>query len=47
MFNEIVDWLAEMAFKVTADMNSAKIAAFMERIEDWESNHPSFAVSSI
>jgi serine/threonine protein kinase len=38
-FKGIVDRLAEMAFKVTADVNSAKIAAFVKRIEEWESNH--------
>jgi hypothetical protein len=33
-FEEIVDRLGEMAFKVTADVNSAKIAAFVKKIED-------------
>jgi isochorismate hydrolase len=33
---EIVDRLAEVQFKVTADVNSEKVAAFVKRIEDWE-----------
>jgi TPR repeat protein len=35
-FEEIVDRLAEMEFKVTADVNSAKVAAFVKRIEEQE-----------
>jgi hypothetical protein len=35
-FAEIVDRLGGMQFKVTADVNSAKVAAFVNRIEDWE-----------
>jgi serine/threonine protein kinase len=35
-FEEIVDWLAEMQFRVTADVNSAKLAEFVKNIEDWE-----------
>jgi hypothetical protein len=31
-----VDRLAEMQFKVTTYVNSAKVAAFVKRIEDWE-----------
>jgi serine/threonine protein kinase len=32
-FEEIVDRLTEMRFKVTAHVNSAKVAAFVERVE--------------
>jgi serine/threonine protein kinase len=35
-FEEIVDRLAEMEFKVTAYVNSAKVANFVKKIEDWE-----------
>jgi hypothetical protein len=31
-----VDHLAEMEFKVTAHVNSAKVAKFVKKIEDWE-----------
>jgi hypothetical protein len=31
-----VDRLADMQFKVTAHVNSAKVAEFVKRIEDWE-----------
>jgi hypothetical protein len=29
-----------MDFKVTADVNSAKVAEFVKMIDDWESQHP-------
>jgi serine/threonine protein kinase len=35
-FEEIVDRLAEMNFKVTADVKSAKLVEFVKRIEEWE-----------
>jgi serine/threonine protein kinase len=35
-FEEIVDRLAEMQFKVIAHVNSAKVAEFVKWIEDWE-----------
>jgi hypothetical protein len=35
-FAEIVDRLAEMRFKVIADVNSGKLAEFVKRIEEWE-----------
>jgi serine/threonine protein kinase len=35
-FAEIVERLAEIDFRVAADVNSAKVAAFVKRIEDWE-----------
>jgi serine/threonine protein kinase len=35
-FEEIIDRLSEMQFKVTADVNSVKVAEFVKRIEDWE-----------
>jgi serine/threonine protein kinase len=35
-FEEIVDRLAEMRFRVTVDVNSAKVAEFVKRIEDRE-----------
>jgi hypothetical protein len=35
-FASIVDRLAEMQFKVTEGVNSAKIARFVNSIEDWE-----------
>jgi serine/threonine protein kinase len=38
-FAEIVDRLAWMEFKVTADVNSAKVAMLMIRIDDWEARH--------
>jgi isochorismate hydrolase len=38
-FEEIVDRLHEMEFKVTANVNSAKLTAFVEEIEEWETGH--------
>jgi serine/threonine protein kinase len=35
-FEEIVDWLEEMRWKVTADVESVKVAKFVMRIEKWE-----------
>jgi hypothetical protein len=35
-FEEIVDRLEEMEFKVTAAVNSAKVVKFVRRIEEWE-----------
>jgi hypothetical protein len=35
-FEEIVDRLADMEFKVTAHVNSAKVAKFVKKIEDLE-----------
>jgi TPR repeat protein len=35
-FEEIVGRLEEMQFKVTADVNSAKVVKFVRRIEEWE-----------
>jgi TPR repeat protein len=35
-FEDIVDRLAEMQFRVTADVNSAKVAEFVKRIKEWE-----------
>jgi serine/threonine protein kinase len=35
-FEEIADRLAEMQFKMTAHVNSAKVAEFVKRVEDWE-----------
>jgi serine/threonine protein kinase len=38
-FEEIVDRLAEMQFRVTACVNSAKVAEFVKRIKDWEKHN--------
>jgi serine/threonine protein kinase len=38
-FGEIADRLAEMKFKVTAGVNSAKVARFVRGIEEWEARH--------
>jgi serine/threonine protein kinase len=38
-FKEIVDRLTKMEFKVTADVNSAKVVAFARRIEEWEARY--------
>jgi serine/threonine protein kinase len=38
-FEEIVERLAEIDFRVIADVDSAKVAAFVKRIEDWEARH--------
>jgi TPR repeat protein len=38
-FKEIVDRLAAMQFRVIADVNAAKVAKFVRRIEDWESSN--------
>jgi hypothetical protein len=35
-FEEIADRLAEMQFRVTSDVNSARMAEFVKRIEGWE-----------
>jgi hypothetical protein len=35
-FDEIVDRLKEMEFKLTANVNSAKVLKFVEGIEEWE-----------
>jgi hypothetical protein len=40
-FEEIVDRLAEMNFKVTADVKSAKVAEFVRGIEKWEQQNAS------
>jgi hypothetical protein len=40
-FAEIVDRLVEMEFKVTATVNSAKVAKFVRRIEEWEQQNAS------
>jgi serine/threonine protein kinase len=40
-FEEIVDRLAEMQFKVAVCVNLAKVAAFVKRIEDWEKQNGS------
>jgi hypothetical protein len=39
-FEEIVNSLTRMQFKVTAHVNSAKVAAFVTSIEAWEACHP-------
>jgi hypothetical protein len=38
-FEEIVDRLAEINFKVTADVKSAKVVEFVKRIEEWETEN--------
>jgi hypothetical protein len=35
-FEEIVDRLEEMRWKVTADVDSVEVAKFVKRIEKWE-----------
>jgi hypothetical protein len=39
-FEEIVDRLVEMKFKVAAGVNSAKVREFVRKIEEWETRHP-------
>jgi hypothetical protein len=38
-FDEIVDRLKEMKFKVMRNVNSLKISAFVKEIEEWESQN--------
>jgi serine/threonine protein kinase len=38
-FEGIVNRLEEMQFQVTSHVNSAKVAGFVKRIEDWETLH--------
>jgi hypothetical protein len=38
-FEEIVDRLKEMKFKVMRNVNSSKIWAFVKEIEEWESQN--------
>jgi serine/threonine protein kinase len=40
-FEEIVDRLAAMQFRVSANVNSAKVRAFVKSIEAWEEEHAS------
>jgi serine/threonine protein kinase len=40
-FDEIVARLAEMKFKVMPNVNSAKLRAFVNQIEEWEAHDPS------
>jgi serine/threonine protein kinase len=39
-FDEIVDRLKEMKFKVMPNVNSWKISEFVKEIEEWESHNP-------
>jgi serine/threonine protein kinase len=39
-FDEIVDRLKEMKFKVMPNVNSSKLSAFDKEIEEWESHNP-------
>jgi serine/threonine protein kinase len=38
-FEEIVDRLEEMRWKVTANVDSVKVAKFVKRIEEWENEN--------
>jgi hypothetical protein len=38
-FAAIVDRLMDMEFNVTVDVNPAKLAEFVKRIDDWDSRH--------
>jgi hypothetical protein len=38
-FDDIVDRLKEMKFKVMRKVNSSKITAFVKEIEEWESHN--------
>jgi serine/threonine protein kinase len=40
-FDEIVDRLKEIKFKVMRNVNSPKLSAFVKEIEEWESTHSS------
>jgi serine/threonine protein kinase len=40
-FTEIVEWLAEIESKVSADVNSVKVIEFVMRIEEWECQNAS------
>jgi hypothetical protein len=40
-FEEILERLAEMEWKVTADVKSAKVAEFVRGIEEWEQQNAS------
>jgi hypothetical protein len=40
-FDEIVDRLKKMKFKLTADVKSAKLLKFVEGIEEWERQNAS------
>jgi sterile alpha motif and leucine zipper-containing kinase AZK len=39
-FTDILKRLKEIQFKLILDVNSAKITAFVDKIEKWESDHP-------
>jgi serine/threonine protein kinase len=39
-FDDIVDQLKEMKFKVIPNVNSAKLSGFVKEIERWESHNP-------
>jgi hypothetical protein len=39
-FDEIVDRLKEIKFKVMPNMNSWKLSEFVKEIEGWESHNP-------
>jgi serine/threonine protein kinase len=39
-FEEIVERLKEMEFRVTREVNSSKVKAFVKWIEEWEVGHP-------
>jgi serine/threonine protein kinase len=39
-FDEIVDRLKEIKFKVVPNVNSWKLSAFVKEIEEWESHNP-------
>jgi hypothetical protein len=39
-FDEIVDRLKQMAFKVMPKFKAAKVSTFVKDIEEWESHNP-------
>jgi hypothetical protein len=42
-FDEIVDWLKEIKFKVMPNVNSSKLSAFVKQIEGWEARNEGFS----
>jgi hypothetical protein len=43
-FDEIVDCLKEMKFRVMPNVNSSKISSFVKEIEEWESHNSTIPI---
>jgi hypothetical protein len=40
-FNQILNQLEEMKFKLTANVNSSKLSEFVTKVKDWEETNDS------